>query len=426
MGWGRTLGAAKVAETHVVTSEANFEVLVRARTEGLLPGNVYFYTPKPDARLRYLERKPPLFAYNYRAYHHWQILTRQLITDLHLREHFDLVHQVNVCTFREPGYGHMLDIPFIWGPVGGTQNFPTRFLTTLSPAEAVKEGLRSLANRLALRKIRVRRAAARAATLFAANSTNARDFAKVLRKNPESLLETGLHEVAEPDRSRYQTRLAKAQSSQSLPALRLLWSGELQTRKALPILLRALALLPADVAWKLDVLGDGPMRERWEEQSRRLGLATNVQFLGSLPFPDATRYMHSADLFCFSSLRDTSGNVVLEALAAGVPIVCFDHQGASDMVSASCGVKLHVGSPRSAYMDWARTIEALARDPERLLRFSYGATQQARKFLWVKNHDVMNALYGRLVKPSTNGSARRVNPTSHGEIAIGSSQAGLL
>jgi glycosyltransferase involved in cell wall biosynthesis len=103
-------------------------------------------------------------------------------------------------------------------------------------------------------------------------------------------------------------------------------------------------------------------------------------------------------VFCFTSLRDTSGNVVLEALAAGVPVVCFDHQGARDMVSAECGVKLPVTSPAAAVEDWARTLRELANDPERLLRLSEGTTEQARGFLWDKNGDRVNALYERLAR----------------------------
>lgn len=426
VGWGRMLGAAKVAETHVVTSEANFLALDRAREEGLVPANVKFYTPTPDAALRKLEEQPVLFAYNYRAYNHWQRLAERLITALHLREQFDLVHQVNVCTFREPGYGHTLNTPFLWGPVGGTQNFPSRFLSTLTPAEALKEGLRSVANHLALRKPRVRQAAQKAAMLFAANSTNERHFAGVFGQTPKRLLETGLHEVSEPDRTRYEQRVEHAKHGRAPLPLKLLWSGELQTRKALPILLRALKLLPENVPWQLDVLGDGPMRESWQAQARRLRLADKVCFLGRLPFAEATRYMHSADLFCFSSLRDTSGNVVLEALAAGVPVVCFDHQGASDMVSPSAGVKLPVLSPKRAYRDWAQTIEQLARDPKRLLQLSQGATTQAREFLWSKNHDIVNGIYTQLTGGTGMASAvQSEGQTSNVPATLHSVRAGL-
>lgn len=421
------LGAAKVAETHVVTSEANFLALDRAREEGLVPDNVKFYTPAPDAALRRFEEQPVLFAYNYRAYHHWQLLAAQLITALHANEHFDLVHQVNVCTFREPGYGHTLNTPFLWGPVGGTQNFPARFLSTLSLAEAIKEGLRTVANKLALRKPRVRLAARKASLLLAANSTNERDFAGVFGHAPRLLLETGLHEVTEPDRARYEHRLQVARHGLKASPLKLLWSGELQTRKALPVLLKALALLPGDVAWQLDILGDGPMGERWAEQADRLGLKARVRFLGRLPFAEATQYMHSADLFCFSSLRDTSGNVVLEALAAGVPVVCFDHQGASDMVSSTAGIKLPVQSPRQAYRDWAQTIERLARDPQKLLQLSLGATVQARRFLWSGNHEIMNGVYRDLIAGGSTASASEsAAGGARGAVRLAPDQAGVL
>ena len=124
--------------------------------------------------------------------------------------------------------------------------------------------------------------------------------------------------------------------------------------------------------------------------------AGKVEFVGRLPFVEAVAAMQEAELFCFTSLRDTSGNVVLEALAAGVPVVCFDHQGAGDMVSATSGVKLKVTSPGKAVEEWRGVIEELARDPRRLLDLSEGATVQAKKFLWDRNGDWINGVYARL------------------------------
>jgi len=391
VGWGRLLQAARGSEPYVITSEENFHALERARVEGLLPANVRFYTPAPDAKLRELEKKPALFAYNYKSYHHWQKLAFDLARELHDREHFDLVHQVNVCTFREPGYTWQLDIPFVWGPVGGSQNFPARFLTMLPLTEAFKEAMRSISNRISLRfKSRVRAAARAAAMIVAANSTNQRDYEYVFHRPVERMLETGLQNVGEPDRTRFRERV----SHPSTP-LRILWSGELQSRKALPILLRALAKIP-DVPFELTVLGDGPQRAYWHALTQRLGLASRVAFLGRLPFVQAVAQMDKAELFCFPSLRDTSGNVVLEALAAGVPVICFDHQGVGDIVTPDCGIKLPVISPTRAIADWAQAIRMLANDPARLLRMSEAATVRARDFLWERNGDWMLNAYRKL------------------------------
>ena len=392
VGWGRLLQAARIAnsEIHIITSESNHAALTRARAENLLPANVHIHTPTPDAKLRRLEQKPALFAYNYTAYHHWQRLAFPLAQALHAQHTFALVHQVNVCTFREPGYTWQLPIPYLWGPVGGSQNFPTRFLSILPPIEAVKELARAISNWLSLHaKPRVRHAARAAARIVAANSTNQRDYTRAFSREVALLLETGLHTVTPPDRTRFEHRTPGQ-------PLQILWSGELQTRKALPLLLRALAKLPPTVPFTLHILGDGPMRDRWQAETARLGLADRVTFLGRLPFAEAVAQMHTADLFVFTSLRDTSGNVILEALAAGVPVLCFDHQGAGDMVTPTAGIKLPVTTPAHAIAGLAAAITLLAADPARLLALSYGATARARDFLWDRNGDIINQMYADL------------------------------
>ena len=406
VGWGRLLQSARAYETHVITSEANFEALERARREGLVPPNVHFHTPSPDAELRSLERNPVLFAYNYTAYHHWQKLALELAKELHACEQFSVVHQVNVCTFREPGYTWQLGIPYVWGPVGGSQNYPLSFLPMLPPVEALKEAARGVSNRLSLhRKQRVRKAAAAAAHILAANSTNQRDYRQAFGRDVELLLETGLHAVEPPDRSRFEARAAAQRERRPAPPLNLLWSGEMQTRKALPILLRALAMLRGKVEFRLRVLGDGPMRERWQRESERLGVRDRVEFLGRLPFAEAVSQMRHADVFVFTSLRDTSGNVILEAFAAGVPVICFNHQGAGDMVDDESGVRLPVKTPRDAVRRFAGAIEALSVDADRLLQLSHGATERASHYLWDRNGDRMNALYRQLAE--TRGSAEK-------------------
>ncbi len=400
VGWGRLLQASRVAETHIITSESNFAALQKARGEGLVPENVFVYTPAPDAKLRSMEAKPGLFAYNYAAYNHWQKLAFTLARELNARESFDLVHQVNVCTFREPGYTWQLDVPYLWGPVGGSQNFPAAFLPMLPPVEAFKEAMRGLSNQVSLRyKSRVQQAAKHATRVIAANSTNRTDYQQAFHRDIDLLLETGLHQVEEPNRERYHARVEAQQQGAPAPSLRILWSGEFQTRKALPILLRALASLKGQIPYTLRILGAGPMEARWKAEAEHLRLnssTTTVEFLGRLPFPDAVAEMTSAELFCFTSLRDTSGNVALEALAAGVPVICFDHQGAGDMVSNESGVKLKVTSPKRAIADWAEAIRTLAEDPQRLLRLSEGTTAQARTFLWSANGDRVNAIYREL------------------------------
>ncbi|ADW71233.1 glycosyltransferase [Granulicella tundricola] len=388
VGWNRVMQAAREFEVHVITSPKSFEALTMARQSGLLPDHVHFYTPQPDWLLPLLQKLPVLFVYNYLAYQHFQRLAFNLAQQLHGQHGFAAVHQVNGTGFREPGYTWKMDIPFIWGPTGGTQNFPAAFLSYLPWREALKESLRTIVNQISLRfKPRVHQAAARASVVFAANSTNQRDFEESFGRPIELLLETGL------------PRLAAATSMSKYDGetpLRILWVGELATRKALPLLLRALASVKDELAFELQVLGKGPQEQSWKELAASLGIERHCTFSGHLALADAIAQQDWAHVFVFTSLRDTSGNVMLEALGAGVPVVCFDHQGAGDIVTSECGVKIAVVDPETAVHDFAAVLMELAGDRKRLRQLSHGARRRAIGYEWTANGDRMNRLYREL------------------------------
>lgn len=179
--------------------------------------------------------------------------------------------------------------------------------------------------------------------------------------------------------------------------LRILWSGLLVHRKALHLLIEALAQLPRDVSYKLRIVGDGPMRRRWQRLAERRGIAPHLTWLGRLPFHESLEQYDWADLFAFTSLRDTSGNVVLEALAAGVPVLCLDHQGMHDIVTEQCGVKTPVKDPKQVVADLSEAVARLARNREELNRLGRGAIERAKTYLWSRQESEMTAIYRSLI-----------------------------
>lgn len=413
VGWGRLLQASRVAETHVITSASSHADLERAHAEGLLPANVCLHTPAlpPDLHRRLTARGR--FDYDYRAYRRWQRYAFDLARKQQALHCFDVVHQATVCTFREPGYGWQLGIPFLWGPFGGTQNFPWRMLPVLPLRHALYEAARGLLNVFMLWfSPHVRSAARHADAILGANSANVRHCTRAFGRPVEQVLETAIARAPEPDQRRYQHRLEMWEHGEPLPPLRLLWSGQLTPRKALPLLLHALASLKDGIAFTLDVIGSGPEALAWQQLTHELHLQEVVRFHGRLPLAQAVAAMDQADVLCFSSLRDTSGNVVLEALAAGVPIIAFDHQGAADMVSPHSGILIPVTTPRAAIAAWAKAVQSLALDPARLLRLSEGAHAQACNFLWNDNGDRINGVYRRLAH-------KRGTPPQDRELATG-------
>lgn len=98
--------------------------------------------------------------------------------------------------------------------------------------------------------------------------------------------------------------------------------GTLKVQKDHETLIRAFARLPSDLNAKLTILGEGPLRPRLENLITELGLNERVSMPGFAtdPYP----WFRSADLFVLSSQWEGFGNVIVEALECGVPVVSTD------------------------------------------------------------------------------------------------------
>ncbi len=95
--------------------------------------------------------------------------------------------------------------------------------------------------------------------------------------------------------------------------------GRLVPQKRFTLALRAFALLPADTGARLTILGDGPERPRLIAEAARLGIANRISFAGHVG--DVGRHLAEARLLLCSSLYEGYPAVMVEALAAGVPVV---------------------------------------------------------------------------------------------------------
>lgn len=230
----------------------------------------------------------------------------------------DVVHQLTPVEFRAPVDLSGLNMPLkVLGPVGGGGDIPEAFLPYLRTKDRVVEGIRMLLNRQAVHSAAVRRAFSSFDAVAAANEETRKAVAPMCR------CEVDLRsEVAAKTPFQIVDCVRKNEDE-----LIVGFAGRLHYRKGVLFLLDACARL--DVPFRLLIAGDGPERRRIEEGIRDRAMEDRVELLGHIPYESMPDFYRSIDVFAFPSLREATGSVLVEALAAGLPVVSLGLFGAN-------------------------------------------------------------------------------------------------
>jgi glycosyltransferase involved in cell wall biosynthesis len=111
---------------------------------------------------------------------------------------------------------------------------------------------------------------------------------------------------------------------------RVLTLGQLKEEKNQGLLIRAFARLPRELNARLMIVGSGSLRSSLEDLAKAEGVSDRVTFAGYAndPWP----YYGSADLFVLPSREESFGNVLVEAMHAGLPIVSTANTGAREIL----------------------------------------------------------------------------------------------
>lgn len=155
------------------------------------------------------------------------------------------------------------------------------------------------------------------------------------------------------------------------PGCTLLACGRLTKQKDYPTLFRAFARLSGPDL-QLKILGDGDLRQSLMQISQDLGIADRVTFLGFQRDPFS--HMRRADIFVLSSRWEGFGNVLVEAMAMGTPVVSTDcpHGPAEIIEDNQTGLLVPTESPEAL----AAALQRLIDNPE--LRLQLGQAGQTR------------------------------------------------
>lgn len=377
VGWNVACELAKIHEVTVITGAVrnapnDYERYVREKGE--VKGLTVEYV-KPDRLTRLFDKLhnlPCLWALYYVAYRRWQWLAYKRALELHQRRPFDIAHHLTMIGYREPGYMWKLPIPFFWGPVGGNVNEPIAFLSIYSVVGKINVFLRNVINWVQKRVlIRPRRAAKHAQKIWAVTDADERTIRQQWGRDCERMIETAATPVQD---GMVRTYIPNT-------TLRIVWSGTHTYGKALPILIQALARLNCENV-QVDVLGRGPETASWQRMARRLSIEDHFHWHGFLSHDEALKAMGQAHVLVFTSVKEGTPHVVLEALSLGLPIICHDACGMGTVVNETCGIKVPMVSPEESILGFSKAISAIMSGNVSVERLSRSALLRAHELNW--------------------------------------------
>ena len=391
MAWNWVVNLAKFCELYIITEGEFWEKIEAAVPTLEQGGNMHFYYNPVSDEIRKMCWNQGDWRF-YKYYRQWQWKTYLMAKGICEKERIDVLHQLNMIGFREPGYLWKLSkengVPFVWGPIGGLKQFPTAYLKEAGLKMQLFMRLKNFLNIWQLKhEKRVDEALKTAKLLISSIPDSYRALKKY--KGLESIVipETGCFLSEDISTSRFDTE-----------EFHIMWVGKFDFRKQLPLALQAVALAK-NPKLKLDVYGSGSVGqvEMAKRMGEELGISQQVIWYGNQKNDVVMEAMRKAQLFFFTSVNEDTSTVVLEAVSNRLPVVCFDACGMSAVIDASVGRKIALSQPSQSAHDFARILNELEGNRALLKQLSENCRQRQMELSWeVKARKVVEE-YKRIV-----------------------------
>lgn len=397
MGWNWILAIAKHSECYVITEgeyRPEIEAWMSCAENAELASRIRFYYNEvtPEIRRRCWNQGDWRFYFSYRK---WQQKTaeiaRRIISEQHAKgEDIDLIHQLNMIGFREPGYlagvSKCCEIPLVWGPIGGMKLFPMAYAN--GAKVKLFHTVKNVVNRLQMVFYpRVRRTLYHASVLISSIPASYVAIKKYYGRESALIPETGFY-TCDMDNN------ATCPSRFKGEILNVIWVGKFSYRKRLDIALNAM-ICADNPNIRLRIYGTGNDRQVAETKEflKVHGLSGTVEMMGHVRAKDVHEAMLESDVFMFTSVDEDTSTVVLEAICAGLPVVCFDTCGMASVVDENVGVKIPLTSPKQSAMHFAEELNRMYRDRSLLDRYSQNCKNKAVELSWERKSEQIVELY---------------------------------
>lgn len=305
-------------------------------------------------------------------------------------KNWDIIHAVTPVSPSAPTSLHKTGLPLIVGPLNGGLESPKNFPELMKADSAWLYPIKKIGRIFDL----FIGSARNAKKILTATESTIAAFPNKYQVKCLPMLENGV------DLNLFQPTEWQTIPDQSNP-LKILFVGRLIPAKAVSLLLEAVRRFSLEFPVELSIVGDGPMREEWQNLAKELGLDRIAEFHGNLSLPEISEIMRNCHVFCLPSVRESGGAVLLEAMAAARPVIAVAYGGPKEIVDGEVGKAITPNGSEAVIFGFYDAFCSILANPAKWQNRGKAGRKRAEKlFGWEAKIDSVIELYKKtLVEP---------------------------
>lgn len=387
VGWNLSKQISRYHNVWIITRENNRTAIEDALAIEPLPNAnwIYYDLPKWLSFWKRGGRGVHLYYYIWQAGIYFS--AKKFVKNVKI----DIIQHVTFVNYWMPSFLSLLKIPFIWGPVGGGETTPRIFYKYFSIRGRIYEYLRDIVRWIAEKDIFVKQTARNAVLVLATTKDTYRKLNKLGTERVKIFSQIAF------DKADYNQiaciKNSKTNNYKILSIGRLLhWKG---FQFGIYALEKFLHNYPnAEYA----IIGDGPEKNNLKKLISNLGLESRVKIINNIPRKELLCKLPEYDVLLHPSFHESGGLVCIEAMAAGLPVICLNLGGPGEIVTGETGIKINARDKNQIIDDISDALLKLATDKELYDKKSKACRELVYdRYLWERKADILCKLYKEIL-----------------------------
>ena len=385
VGWNWILQISRYNELYVIARGNDKEKIEENIPEEYKSRLHFYYYDTHPILMKLKKKEKRLYLY----YWLWQIGIIPLIAKIIKEKNPDYTMHLTFGSLWMPTFLPFFKVPFIWGPLGGADGVPKAYLKELPLKQRIVQSMRYVLIKTAPINPLVFFPSKVAIAIIGRTQNNVEAIPSRYRKKCHVILETAI-ENGDFQNDKKITPQTKC--------IEIISTGRLVPFKNIRMAIEVLKRVHEDgYSFHYTIVGKGSEKKHIEEMVKKYHLEENVKLVGEVPRETVKEYLKTSDIYLFPSLREGGSWALMEAMAAELPVVCFNWTGMGVITDDLCANRIKPTSLKQDVDSFVYAVEDLINSPKKRKKYGIHARERILNvYNWEAKGKFMNQLFNEL------------------------------